>query len=477
MSEIVLCCLAFLIGLSLGSLVISLNLIGCACILVFPLLLTIFIIKKNVLVLVSVCFCLGILRILIDIPISGPGDIVFYSRIMDVVEVTGCVSGDPVYWINGARLILDVNRIRIDGREMVVHGKIVLFTNPFDVFEYGSVLSVRGRLINKEINVFVYNPEIRVLQPAEGNVYSLIIGLRKFLMNMINTYIPQPASALVSGMLIGISDALPTDVQNVFRTLGLTHVLAVSGYNVALLIDLSFLLFARYRMSWRVFFSGAFLVFFIVLTGMSSSVLRAGLMGVFMLLAKFRGRHVNPIAALCFSGVVLSLFNPRIMNFDISFQLSFFATLGLIVFANKWNERFKTHPVFESFVVTSAAQVFTIPIILYNFGSFSLLCLVANFIVAPFIPLTMLLGFLCVAIGLFIPPIASVAGFICWVMVQVYLLPLGFLAKLPFALMQIVGVPVWIYAVYYFFIALMLFRKSGFWKNPFVDLWLLRGPV
>jgi competence protein ComEC len=181
------------------------------------------------------------------------------------------------------------------------------------------------------------------------------------------------------------------------------------------------------------------IVFFSLLTGLSASVIRASLMGGLTVLAMFGGRKADILLVLFFSGFLMVLFNPRILFWDVSFQLSFLATLGLIVFMpfmQRFAEKdiFKKIPAFvvEGLTVTLAAQVFTTPVILYYFGRLSLVAPVTNVLFLPLIPWIMMFSFAALVSGFLFLPFTVVFTACGWLLVEILLKGVAWFAALPF---------------------------------------------
>ena len=210
--------------------------------------------------------------------------------------------------------------------------------------------------------------------------------------------------------------------------------------------------------------SGASIVMFTMLTGASASVVRASVMGLLVLIAQKSGRIYHMRNALAFAGAMMIFHNPAILRFDASFQLSFLATLGLLYGApiiDGWFEKVKSRlKVFlrnikliaenrepfsepkksflrEIFVSTLAAQIFVLPLLIYNFGQISFISPMANLFVLPFIPLTMFLGFVVGAAGFVSASLSQLVGWAAWFVAHYELSAIGFFARFPFAAVEL----------------------------------------
>lgn len=236
--------------------------------------------------------------------------------------------------------------------------------------------------------------------------YGAILNLKNKMADNINRVIPYPESALGNGLIFGGSGDLPKDLKNNFSRTGMTHIVAVSGYNVTIIAEY-LILFGIFIGLWRkqAFWFAIFGIFlFILMCGFPSSAVRAGVMGSLLLWAMKNGRLANSWNAIIFAGAAMLLINPLVLRWDIGFQLSFLAAIGIIALAPFWENIFvKNHKAFgfsEIFLLTFSAQIFVLPVILYNFHTLSLISLAANLLILLIIPISMLLVFLTAAAGL-----------------------------------------------------------------------------
>ncbi|HYV33243.1 MAG TPA: ComEC/Rec2 family competence protein, partial [Candidatus Limnocylindria bacterium] len=202
------------------------------------------------------------------------------------------------------------------------------------------------------------------------------------------------------GILIGARKTLPQSVIDNFNTTGVSHVIAISGFNISIIIkSLEYLakLFGRRFSFWL---SLIIIFSFVILSGASASVIRAAVMGSLLLIAFNIGRQYSITPALFFSAAVMLLINPKILFWDIGFQLSFAATLGIVYFSPLLDQITQNWPnpvqLKSILLTTMAAIVSTLPLILFYFGRLSLVAPLVNILILPFVPLTMLLGFLTV---------------------------------------------------------------------------------
>jgi competence protein ComEC len=217
--------------------------------------------------------------------------------------------------------------------------------------------------------------------------------------------LPEPQAGLAAAILIGLRDLVSRDVTDAFRTSGLSHVVAISGWHVALLGGvISACLRGLSRRPRSMLVLGA-IVGYAVLAGASPSVVRAALMATVVLLARESGRAGQAPAALGLAAVVMLLVDPETVT-DIGFQLSLTATAGILHWAGPWaaalRRRFPQRApawLVETLAVSLAAQAATLPLVLLHFGRLSLVAPLANLLVAPIVPPVMLAAALALGAG------------------------------------------------------------------------------
>ena len=238
------------------------------------------------------------------------------------------------------------------------------------------------------------NPLLRAAADLRG---ALLHGLQRIL--------PEPAAALAAGILLGVRGGIDEEVEDDFATAGLTHVVAISGWNIAIVAGCAVAALAplRRRPGGR-WLAPAVTVgaigFYVILTGGSPSVVRAALMAGAMVIAQLGGSRAHAASALMLASGVMLVSAPSVL-WDVGFQLSALATAGLIAAGGPIAARLARWPaVFrEPVALTLAAQVFTLPVVILNFERVSLVAPLANVLVVPLVPLVMLLSAVAAVVG------------------------------------------------------------------------------
>jgi competence protein ComEC len=284
---------------------------------------------------------------------------------------------------------------------------------------------------------------------------------RGWLLHGLNQLVPEPEAALAAGIVLGVRSGIAPAINDAFASAGLTHVVAISGWNIAIVAALAAA--AARPLSrlpagrWLAATVAALAVAaYVLLTGASPSVVRAALMAGALLMARLEGSRSHAMSALMLAALVMVLAAPGVV-WDVGFQLSALATAGLIWFAAGFERRLARWPslIREPVALTLAAQVTTLPVILLNFERLSLIAPVANVVVVPLVPVVMLTGALAAGIGAVhgsLPVVGDVLGWAAGGAAWLYLRAMSVAgmaaAAVPFASVP-VAAPAWLAAIWY----------------------------
>ncbi|MBT3349376.1 ComEC family competence protein [bacterium] len=300
---------------------------------------------------------------------------------------------------SGKFLLILKNPVAVEyGDRISLCGKLTLPTN-FGDFDY------REFLKKFHVQTIVQSPEsFEILETGGGNF--LLRGaknVRNFLEKNVKISLPPNHATITVGVLLGVKNQLPTWVSADFKNSGLTHLLVVSGTNVAIVLAVVGLLFRRLgrRAAW--IGSLVALVFFVAMVGFDPPVLRAALMGGIVGLSAAIGRFSDARNLILLSAVILGLISPRTLH-DVSFLLSFAATLGIILgapFLTRIFSKIFWRPLALVLAVTVAAQIAVLPVLGKSFGTFPIAGFVANLIAEPLVPLLMAFGAVTMLTGFF----------------------------------------------------------------------------
>lgn len=279
------------------------------------------------------------------------------------------------------------------------------------------------------------------------SVPAALYSVRRHFVASLQAALGEPQAALAAGLVVGEKSALGKSLIDDFRIVGLIHIVVLSGYNitivgVALRRILSFL-----PRAWGIVVGALGIILFGILVGGGATVVRSCFMASIALFGDLLRRDYSVGRALAFAALVMIIQNPMIVLHDPSFQLSFLATLGLLLFATPIEAKLGRLP--EKFGIrgtvasTFATQLSVSPYILYMMGQISIIGIVVNILVLPFIPLTMLAVCLTGLAGLISQPLALAIGWAAHAFLTYELFMVEAFARVPFAALKTSPLPGW----------------------------------
>jgi competence protein ComEC len=306
-----------------------------------------------------------------------------------------------------------------------------------------------------------------MLTGSGGNiVYAKIFSFKAKLTALIDSGLGEPESSLARPIVFGGQRGLEQKIRDDFQKVGLTHIMAVSGFNVTILAVVAMaVLLALGLNRQRAFYAAViFLAAYIILVGLPASAMRAGLMGFLVLWALKLGRLNKITNSLVLTAVIMLLFNPKILRDDVGFQLSFLAIVGLVY----------VYPIFEAIrekiklpkfkgisdalLITLAAQVFTLPILAYNFSQISLISPLANLAVIWALPILTIVILIALPLGAVLPGLSFIFFLPSLILTKYILAVVKYLAIVPFSCVEINYLWRGWLAVYYFFTIFMVIK-------------------
>jgi len=303
------------------------------------------------------------------------------------------------------------------------------------------VVEVEGRLTKGFGNIPAAMFRARVVSVQRQDYVDVGRDTRDWYAEGIRQAIPEPEASLGAGFLLGQKTALPENLDNQLRLLGLTHVVVASGYNLTILIRFSRRFFERISRFTALASSFALVFFFLQITGNSPSMARASLIAGLSLLAWYYGRKIHPLVLISFSAAVTVAINPAYAWGDLGWLLSFASFVGVIMLGPLVNAYFwgdnKPGNVRQVVVETMSAQLMTLPLIAFTFGQYSPLSLIANVLVLPLIPVAMALTAVAGLAGVLLPVGAMIVGLPAYFLLRYMTSVVDYLAQLPLASTEI----------------------------------------
>lgn len=289
----------------------------------------------------------------------------------------------------------------------------------------------------------------------------LLFGLKHRFESNLEQTLGEPHAALAAGLVVGEKAALGKDLLEDFRTVGLIHIVVLSGFNITVVGDAMRRLLSFLPRVWGIVVGAVGIVLFGILVGGGATVVRSCVMACIALFAEFIRRDYSVSRALALAALIMLIQNPSILLHDPSFQLSFLATLALILLASPIERHLTWVP--EKFgmrgivAATCATQIFVSPFILYMMGQLSIIGVVVNILVLPFIPVTMLAVFLTGAAGMISLAAAHILALSAHVLLSYELFMVQEFARIPFAAIHVPPFSGWFVGLFYAFFAAVKF--------------------
>lgn len=291
------------------------------------------------------------------------------------------------------------------------------------------------KLISREENV----PE-NFLDKIWINFYKTLIKIKSVFSVSLQKELKEPQAGLAAGILIGSKQALGKDLLEDFRRAGLIHLVVLSGYNVTIIADAIRKLLSGLPIFYAKNLSIFFIISFAILTGASATTIRASIMAIIAVLSFSTSRKYQVNRALWVAAFLMVLHNPRILTGDPGFQLSFVATLGLIHISPLISEKLKfiteKFQIREIISTTIATQIAVLPLLIKMTGEVSVVAMISNLLVLPFMPLAMLLSAISGMFS-FLNPIVKIVSFSAYIILSFIIFVAEWTSSLSFAVIKI----------------------------------------
>ena len=244
---------------------------------------------------------------------------------------------------------------------------------------------------------------------------SLIANVRrKFGAGMLSA-LPEPVASFSMGLLIGQRATLPEDIKDSLKKVGLTHIIAVSGANLTIMLEASRKIIGKRSKRLSVQLSLGLMLVFVLMTGGSASIVRAAFVSTLSVMAAYYGRRTRPLLIISMVAAMTAYINPLYLWGDASWYLSFLAFFGVLMVSpllqNRLPRMFQTNIILAIALESLCAEIMSVPYILFTFGEMSFVGLIANVLVVSMIPYAMLLGLIAGLAGMVYLPLS---GWFAW---------------------------------------------------------------
>lgn len=428
-------------------------------------------------------FSLGALRVALFIHHIIPADVDYYNG--QKIELTGLITDVDVRRDKAKYTVRIEDRMDIESKSdrtrIETHGDVLITLAKYPQYHYGDRVKVYGDLeapaefdgfdyasylSRFDVYSVMYQPKIEVLASHQGSLFWRVMSfLQGQFMDHINQLFPEPHASFEAGLLIGARKGIPDDLVKKFNITGLTHIIAISGFNITIIIVFVMWMLKGLPRKTGFWVAIGCIVLFTLFVGASPAVVRASIMGILGLIALNHGRQNNIHLTMLWSAVLMVAWNPKILVYDVGFQLSFAAVMGLIYVAPHFEKYSKKLPetlgIREAITMTMAAQVMALPIIVYNFERLSLIAPIANLLVGFAIPPAMLFGFVAVVISFIFPPLALIPAYLTWGILTYIIKVIEITSVIPYASIDLPGMTFFMMTGYYALLACLLYKLSA----------------
>jgi competence protein ComEC len=424
--------------------------------------------------LVSICLLglsVGALRVWwveTNQPISPLSDFVATKT-----TITGMVVREPDVRARTTQLVVESGQtlvlVRADRYAELAYGDVITAHGTLEqpeafITDLGRSFNYPGYLQAQGISFILAFAEVEVLERNQGSwLMSYLLNFKHSFMDRLEELIPDPYVGLGEGLLLGVQQALGNELETAFRKTGIIHIVVLSGYNVMLVVAFVLYVFAFFMgFRTRIVCGLVAITLFALLVGLSATVMRASIMAGLLLLAQASGKTYLVLRGLVLAGAVMLVFNPYLIAYDVGFQLSFLATLGLIVVAPYVERWFALVPtkfgIREFLTATVATQLFISPLLLYQIGEFSVVSVIVNVLVLPMVPVAMLLTFVTGMLALVSNIVATPFAYLAYASLAYIIVLAEFFGSLPFASYIVPAFPGFIVPLCYLVFGLVYWR-------------------
>lgn len=394
---------------------------------------------RNIFVLAIICFLLGFWR-------TGQFHQKYTFTAFDkynnqTIVIVGNVNQSPTY--KPGKQLVRIHPELINGEKVSMNSRDVIATfSDLEEFSVGDKVVVSGKFkaradfqsdsgrvvhyrlmsYSRKIAGDITFPKLEHRISGSNNAWNIFVNIKKKFIRTLNELFIAPASGLLAGIIIGDTSSLDNNLLDVFRAVGLIHIVVLSGYNITLVANFFVRMFAPLGYYRRLITAMIALIFFIAVVGISQTALRAGIMALCAFAARYYIRPYVVSRGIFLALLIMVWISPYALLFDLSLQLSFLATFGIVFIFPLISKKFPhlaENNFGEILLQTVAVNIVTLPIIIYQMGYFSLISFPINIAVLGFIPWITVLGFLAVFIGMIIGSLGKLIAFPVQIIVDV----------------------------------------------------------
>ena len=489
-------CLSFIGGIFISSLLVVPKLI-IGELFVLGVFYSLFFLKQKPILVFGICLIIlafGILRYQIALNNFENAELRNFIDFLEPIQVVGKVIKEPDVRENNINLTSEVEGILVEDIVIPMEGKILVTTERYPEYQYGDRLKIIGSLkdppifgdfsykdyLRKDgILAIMFYPEISQ-KPAESGspsaFYGRILSFKNKLREAVNQSLSPPQSSILAAVILGDKRNISEEWKDKLNRTGLRHLTAVSGMHIVILtsILMSFLIAIGFWRGQAFYLTVGFIFLYILMIGFQPSAVRAAIMAGLFLSAQKVGRVSYSQRAVIFAGALMLAQNPFLLKNDVGFQLSFLAVMGIIYLFSIFQRWLKFIPqdkylnLKNILSMTFSAQVFTLPILIYNFGYLSLVSPLTNILIVPLLPFIMVSGFIFSLVGIFWQFLGWLLSFPAWLLLTYLTKIIDWFYCLPFASLEFKISWQWV-LIFYLILGYFVWRLKEKERWKFLD--------
>ncbi len=429
---------------------------------------------------------LGAGRLALAQPRIDASHIAFYNN-AGRVAVEGVVVREPDHRPTLTNLHVEAKALILpDGGRVPLRGRVLVKAPAYNAIEYGDLIratgwletpptfesfSYRDYLARQGVHSLLRNADVEILASHQGFfLWEWLYRYKAHALRTLLTLLPEPQASLLAGILLGVESGIPDDLNEAFVATGTSHIVAISGFNLSIIAGVFVAMAGRLlKGRGKTLLPLVGLWLYTILVGASAAVLRAAVMATVMIVARREERATHGPTSLAAAVLVMALVNPYVL-WDVGFQLSLAATLGLIVYTKpvtkgferlfaRFTDQERAQQIVgwlsDALIVTIAAQITTTGVIIGVFRRLSLITLLTNFLILPAQQYVMAAGGVALIGGLILRPIGQLLGWAAWVFLTYTIVIVQWTATFPLASVELGNVTLPLVWGYYIVLGLV----------------------
>ncbi len=404
--------------------------------------------------------------------VAAPGVVKVTSQYYDQeITLKGVIIDEPEQRIN---------QIKFQFKAEEIPGKILVTTELYPEYHYGDELEISGKigeparfedfdyrqyLAKDKIYFVIYSPYIKLLNQNQANWFAqTIFNFKDNLRGVIEKTLLPPQSSVLKAIFLGDKWGLSNELKEKLNITGTRHIAAISGMHMIIMSQILLWLALGLGL-WRgqaFYFVLFFLVLYIIMIGAPASAVRAGLMAGLLLLAQKIGRLRSADRAVVLAATTMLAINPSLLKADVGFQLSFMAVLSIIYLKPILDDKTISWPnpwrLKDILTMTLAAQLGTLPILIFHFGRLSLVSPLANLLIVPLLPVIMISGMILSFAGLIWLTLAKIIAWPVWLLLTYLVKVIDYLVAFPLSVVEFRSASLVILSGYYLILVFFIWR-------------------